>query len=206
MEKDKENDSLDDVPFRPKQTISFRAVLIFLLFLLSFLVIIIVYFRYSEFSPFYKYFNKIASPTFDLNMSDRVIKNITTPAEGGSVEITITETELAEAIAITGSDFPMKKASLKITPDAIVINGKVSSSILGIKLEAKIVPIVENGVLVFKIKEVSALGVSAPAKVTDPMTQKLADSFQNAIPGISRVNITDARLLVGKMMIEGTKK
>lgn len=195
---DKEN-KIDGVEI-PKESISLTAVLVFLGIVFALLLIMVFYLRFSSWSPLSGYYLKKKLP--DFSIADVFNREKTQSPSLKEVDLTITEEELAKSINITGSDFPLKKPSLKIKPEGIVISGKTSSGFWGVPVEVVFEPKVGGGMLLFNIKEIKAAGVVAPPKIADSLTPKMNSVFYNAFSGLDNLKITGARTLVGYMILE----
>jgi len=190
----------------PKQTISVKAVLLYMLFLFAIFVTFMIWFRYSNFSPLADYYQKgIAITKVNLRslFSDKVSTNA---IPGSKVEIKVTEQQLSDSASVTKPSFPLKKASLKIFPTGVQISGKMSDAIWDfMTVEVTLLPVVKDGVVTFEIKEIKAAGVQAPPKVTDLIAPEITNIFSYALPKNKELKITDVYLMQGFLRIEGEK-
>lgn len=187
-----------------KPSISVKTVFTIVGALFSVLVFALWFFRYNSASPFYDYYNKKSVPATSLSSS--VETNINKSASGKSVELNITESQLSEAICASCDSFPLKKGSVKIRSEGVIIGGKTSTAFWGVSLEIVMKPKIENGQVVFDLAEFKAAGVSAPPKITETYSQRLKDAFKNIVPNSQSLNITEVHSLVGSLLIIGTKK
>lgn len=184
----------------PKESISLKAVFIFLGFIFILLASMLVYLRFSSWSPFYDYYAK-KTPA-NLSFSDLFNKTKSSKPGVKAIDMKITETDLAEALGIGKSDFPLKKATLVIKPEGIILSGKTSTAFWGIPVEVTSVPIVRNGKLFIQIKGIKAGGVVAPPKIADSLSPKINTLFYQAFSAFDNLKVTEARTSVGFVMLE----
>lgn len=184
-----------------KESITLTQVFIFLGFILAILVAFLFYLKFSSFSPLN--LNKLNVKT-DFNLSSKYLDEVKKPS--AVFEMTISEVELAQIVKVTDPSFPLKKAELKIVPEGITISGKTSSAPWGMKVDILVVPVVQLGKLSFEIKEIKALGVVAPPKISDAINPKISPLFEDIFPQSDKVEVQDAKTLLGKLYIEGAKK
>jgi len=172
------------------------------------LVFALYFFRYNSASPFYQYYNKKPAANISLNSSldSSLQTGINKTASGKSVELRLTEAQIGAAICISCDTFPLKKGTLKMTPDGIVISGKTTTAFWGVNLDIIFKPKAENGQIVFELTEFKAAGVSAPPKITSLYSDKLKGLFINIIPAGQSIKITEVHSLVGSILIIGTKR
>jgi len=192
------NKTIED---KHRESITLTQVFIFLGFLLVILISFVFYLKYSSFSPLN--LNKIKVDG-NIDLGSKYLEEIKKPSV--VLEMTISEAELGQIIKVNDPSFPLKKAELKIKPEGIIINGKTSNMPWGMKVDALVIPIVQDGKLNFEIKEIKTLGVIAPPKISDALNPKFSTLFENIIPQSNQVEITDVKTLLGKLFIEGKKK
>lgn len=160
------------------------------------------FFRYSELSPFYKYY--LPKPPTET-VTGTLEKQISS-SPGASIELKITENQIDDIICLTCDTFPLKKAELSIKPDGILVKGKTSNAFWGINVEANLKPKIENEKLAFDLTEIKAAGVAAPPKITDSVSPKLKELFNNILPANNAIVFREAYSMVGYILIVGAKK
>jgi hypothetical protein len=199
------NDHNLEIATGPKRTISVGAVLGYMAFLFAIFVTFMIWFRYSNFSPLAYWYEKgITVQKVDLRsmFNDKV----NTDSASNSVEIKITEAQLAEAAAVSKSSFPLKKATLKIIPTGVEIEGKMSDKIwdfMTVKITLK--PVIKDDVVSFDITKIEAAGVQAPPKVTDLISPKIDSIFANLFPKNAHLKVTNVYSMQGFLLVEGEK-
>lgn len=186
-----------------KESISITTVFVIAGVLFATLVFAIIFFRYSSASPFYKYYIKVPDK---VNFSGYLKEKSDNVASGSIVELQFTEAQLAEAICLDCSTFPLKNPTLKITADGILLNGKTSKGFWGINMNFVIVPKIVLGQINFEITEVKAAGVKAPAKLTDSLNPQINNLFSQVLPFSQEISLTEIKCMVGYLRLEGTKK
>lgn len=199
------NDQNPEVVAGPKKTISVGAVLGYMAFLFAIFVTFMIWFRYSNFSPLADWYQKgISIDKVDL----RSVFNDKANSESASntVEIKITEEQLSEAAAVSKSSFPLKKATLKIVPAGVEIEGKMTDKIwdfMTVKITLK--PVIKDDAVSFEIAKIEASGVQAPPKVTDLITPKIDYIFANLLPKNAHLKVTNVYSMQGFLRVEGEK-
>lgn len=146
-------------------------------------------------------FKKISS----LNLDQNISKQLDDQKGESIVSIRITEDELSNVLNVNSEGFPLKKPSVKITSDKIILSGKTSNSPLSFKLDIGIVPRVENGKVVFDIEDIKTAGVSAPKVVTDEVNKSLS-SYLNQVNLNKDIKVTDVKLYQGYLIATGERK
>lgn len=190
MEK-KNNKSPDLVQVtRPQESISLKAVLIFLLFIFAILVSFLFYLRYSGYSPFA---DRYRANSLNINTQSAW------PAKN-RLELTVLQADLAKAIGVEKESFPLKDASLEIKPEGIIVSGKIKPHFWSLRIDVVLLPVVKEGKLNFEIKEIKAMGVSVPKKIADAISGNLLSILSAYAP--TTMKISEARLLVGRIILE----
>ncbi|MCL5410427.1 MAG: hypothetical protein M1324_01080 [Patescibacteria group bacterium] len=139
------------------------------------------------------------------NLNKSVSEQLNSQSGEKIVNIRVTESDLSSAINTNSADFPLKKASVKITPDKIILSGKTSDGPFSFKLDVGIVPKVKDEKVVFDIEEIKTSGVSAPKIVTDEVNKKLSNylSQQNLN---NEIKVTDVKLYQSYLIVTGERK
>lgn len=143
--------------------------------------------------------------TTSLNLDQNISKQLDNQSGESVVSIRIEEKDLSDALNVNAKDFPLKNPSVKITPDKVILSGKTSNGPLAFKVEVGIVPKVENGKVVFDIKEVKTAGVSAPKMVTDEVNKNLSGYLDN-IKLSEEIIVTNIELFQGYLIVTGERK
>jgi len=184
-----------------KESITLTSVFIFLGFIFVLIVGMLFYLRFSSWSPFSGFYLKNISNGIsftDLFNKEKAISKMAT-----TIEMKITEDDLSKMLGLSNSDFPLKKASLKIKPEGIIISGKTANGFWGVPVDVLFVPISNNGKILFNLKEIKAAGVVAPPKIADTLSPKMNSLFySNSFSDLDKLKVKDVRTLVGYMIIE----
>lgn len=185
-------------------SISVRAVFTVVGVLFSVLVFAFYFFRYNSASPFYSYYNKPDVTATSLKSSLQT--GINKAEAGKPVELKLTEEQIGAAICVSCDTFPLKKSTLSVKPEGIIISGKTTTAFWGVNLDITFKPKAENGQIVFELTEFKAAGVSAPPKITSSYGDKLKNLFANIMPAGQSINVSEVHSLVGSILIIGTKR
>lgn len=179
-----------------KSSCSLGAIFCLLLLVLAISIGILLYLKYKNFSL----------PKINSNATSSSVKidDLKGKQSGEAVKITLTEADLNKAIS-ESQNFPLKKPSLKVKADKIILSGKTSNSVLGLSVEVWITPFIENGQVKFKISDIKASGVTAPKKIADSLNNSLSGYLNNLIPVDNGVTITEIKLFEGYLELIGTK-
>ncbi|MEI7792251.1 MAG: hypothetical protein WCI57_02065 [Candidatus Berkelbacteria bacterium] len=189
----------------PKKTISVGAVLGYMAFLFLIFVTFMIWFRYSNFSPLADWY-EIGIKVQKVDLRSMFNDKANSDSASNKVEMKVTEEQLAEAAAVTKSSFPLKKASLKIVPAGVEVEGKMTDKIwdfMTVKITLK--PIIKDDAVSFDIIKIEASGVQAPPKVTDLITPKIDYIFANLLPKNAHLKLTNVYSMQGFLRIEGEK-
>lgn len=168
------------------------------------LVFAFYFFRYNSASPFYSYYNKpdVTAPSLRSSVQTGINKT----EVGKPVELKITEGQIGTAVCISCDTFPLKKSTLTVKPEGIIISGKTTTAFWGVNLDITIKPKADNGKLIFDLVDFRAAGVKAPPKITESYSSKISDLFKNIIPADQSINISEVHSLVGSLLVIGRKK
>lgn len=184
----------------PKESITLTAVFIFLGFIFVLIIGMLFYLRYSSWSSFSSFYVKNLPKT--TSFTDIFNKEKAKSTTAKTVDITITEDELSKMVGLGDASFPLKKASLKITAEGIVISGKTANGFWGVPVEVLFVPFTNNGKIMFNLKEIKAAGVVAPPKISETLSPKMNSIFySSSFSDLDKLKIAEARTLVGYMII-----
>lgn len=186
----------------PKESISLKAVFIFLGMIFVLLASGLFYLRFCSWSPFYDHYAK--KTPINLAFTD-LFKQAKSASVLDTVDLKITESDLSSAIGIEKSDFPLKKATLKIKPEGIIVSGKTSTAFWGVPVDITLKPISGSGKLFIQLKEIKAGGVVAPPKIANTLSPKINTLFDQAFQSFDKLKIKEARTFVGYIMLEVEK-
>lgn len=184
-----------------KESITLTQVFIFLGFIFVLIVGMLFYLRFSSWSPFSGLYlkNLPKSVSFSELFNSEKAKS----GAAKSIELKISEEELSKMIGISASSFPLKKSSLKIKAEGIVISGKTASGFWGVPVDVLFVPVSNNGKIIFNLKEIKAAGVIAPPKISETLSPKMNSLFySNSFSDMDKLKTKEVRTLVGYMIIE----
>jgi len=196
------SDKIENKP-KPKETVTVRAVFIFLIFIFLIFLSFLFYLRFSGFSPMVEFY-KLKKPTISFNLADYLNSEANT-SDSKKFEIKINEDQLKEAMKLSDSFIDLKKPDLKIKPEGVIITGKTSGGFLGINVEVLAVPKVEKGKINFDIKEVKAAGVVAPPRIADPLTGQISLALRDVVAP-ANLTVEEVRTMAGYILVEGSKK
>ena len=125
---------------------------------------------------------------------------------GEKLTLTLNEEELGKAVGIEEEMFPLKKASLSISREAITIKGKTSDKLLSPLIEVQLVPKIEKNKIVFEIKNIKTSGINAPKFIADPLSEKLKDYMTVSYESFEQYSLEEVQLGIKQLSIIGTKK
>ncbi|MFA5926661.1 MAG: hypothetical protein WCT32_01755 [Patescibacteria group bacterium] len=122
------------------------------------------------------------------------------------IMITVNEAALGRVFQIDEPSFPLKRASLKVNQESIVISGRSSESIFSLKLYVGIRPTVVDGRMNFEIAEIKAGNIAAPPKIIDALRPTIEKNTKEYLPLVGSDIVVDSiRLFDGYMEIQGHK-
>ena len=146
---------------------------------------------------------------FSLNrpVSDIVTNPIeTNVAPGDEASIKITEADLQSGINTDDANFPLKKTSVKINPDKIILSGKTSNSFFSVSVDVSLVPKVDSGKVGFDITEIKSAGIAAPKSVSDLVNKNLGQYLDGLSSSLGNVEVSKIELNSGYMTVTGRQK
>lgn len=155
-------------------------------------------------SLFYLKTKKFATSTQIINLNINSAK--TSLQSGEEVTLKLTEADIQNAINANDDNFPLKKASVKVNPDKIILSGKTSGGFLGLNVEVGIVPKVESGKVEFDITEIKSAGVTAPKSVSDLINKNLGQYLDGLSSSIGNVEVSKVELNAGYIMVTGKQR
>lgn len=201
MEKQK-SDKIEK-QLKPKETVTVRAVFVFLIFIFSIFIAFLFYLRFSGFSPMVEIY-KIKKPVTNFNLTDYLNREATAN-NSEKFEIKINEEQLKEAIKLEDRFMDLKNPDLKIKPEGVLVSGKSSGGFFGVNVEVLAVPSVDEGKIKFDIKEVTAAGVVAPSRIADPLTSRISLALREVTVPDGLI-VEEVRTMAGYILVEGVKE
>jgi len=145
-----------------------------------------------------------AKQSFDINsLFDSKTKEV---AAGESFNLQISDSQLEEILKLDSPDFPIKKSSIKITPEKIILSGRNGSSFLSLKVDVGLLPKVKGDKIALEIVSIESLGVVAPKQITDAIRPALERALANIYNIPANINIKEIKLNPGAMVIIGETK
>jgi uncharacterized protein YpmS len=125
---------------------------------------------------------------------------------GESTTISFSEEELEEYLGINSPEFPLKRASLKITADGINVKGRTSESIFSIPLTVVLKPKAEDGKLKIEVAELESGAISAPKAIKDQMNSYLSDIINKRSDPVADFEVTNISTRDKYVDVTGKKK
>ncbi len=184
-----------------KDTLTLKAVFIFLEFIFILIIGMLFYLRFSSWSTLSSFYVK--SLPKGASFTDMFNSEKSKSVSAKTVELKVSEDELSKMIGISDSNFPLKKASLKIKAEGIVISGKTANGFWGVPVDVLIIPISNAGKIIFNLKEIKAAGVVAPPKIADSLSPKINSLFySNSFTDLNKLKVQSVRTLIGYVLIE----
>lgn len=182
-----------------KESVTLTGVFVFLGLIFLILVSFMVYLRFSNWSPFASFYQSAA--VAPVSFLDQYNQQKSLAPTSKTADIKVTEDNLSQMINLSGSNFPLKNPSLKITPDGVDINGKTSNFFWGVSVDVILVPKVGGGKMIFNVKEIKAAGVVAPPKISDPLNSQISPLFNDAFSGLNQLKVDDVHCMVGYLLL-----
>jgi len=183
-----ENDSI------PKSSCALWSILLLLIIILLAVIGSLFYLKTKKFSS--------SAPKVNLNINSSQL--ISLPGEAATVKLT--EAQIQSAINTNDASFPLKKATVKVNTDKIILSGKTSNSFWGVSVEVSLVPRVDLGKVVFDITEIKSAGVTAPKSVSDMVNKSLGQYLDGLSSSVGNIEVTSVKLDQGYMTIAGRQK
>jgi uncharacterized protein YpmS len=125
---------------------------------------------------------------------------------GASATVSFSEEELAQYLGVNTSEFPLKRASLSINSDGIIVKGRTSESIFSIPLTVILKPKAEDGRLKLEVAELESGSISAPKTVKDQMNTYLSDIINKKSDPVADFEITEIATRDKYVDVTGVKK
>lgn len=165
------------------------------------LVLILFYFRYFQGFRFHK-----ATVNEDriITISEKLQNQINSQKGEEEIKITVTEEDMNDTLTSNKETLGLKDTKAEIIPDKIIITGK-TDNLLNLAVEISIIPRIENGNIIFEVKEMKAGGLPAPNKLVESITPGLNDVLSSLKPDPYQVKIEKIQLLDKYLEISGKK-
>lgn len=196
-----QNDELI-APAKAKETMSLVSVFLLLGFIFALIAGTLFFLRFSSYSSIAtRYLKKTAV----FNLHDYFAQNVVKAAIGDQVEIRIDEGKLADALGVSNTTFPLKKAKLAIKPEGVVLTGKISGGFFGLPAEVTVMPKALDGEIVFEVASIKAAGVPAPPKIVDVLQPAISSAFANLSLSKGEIKVTEVRPMLSYLLIEGER-
>jgi len=125
---------------------------------------------------------------------------------GESTTISFSEEELGEYLGVNSSEFPLKRASLKITQQGINVKGRTSESIFSIPLTVVLKPKAEDGKLKIEVAELESGAISLPKAIKDQMNSYLSDIINKKSDPVADFEIIEISTREKYVDVTGVKK
>ena len=146
--------------------------------------------------------------SFKTSKTNQNVNSIVVPPTpiGEEVTLRLTEDQIQKAINADDVNFPIKKSTVKVNTDKIILSGKTSNSFWGINVEVGIVPKVEEGKVVFNITEIKSAGVIAPKSISDLINNNLGQYLDGLSSSVGNIEVSAVTLNTGFMTVMGKQK
>jgi uncharacterized protein YpmS len=185
----------------------YRRDFVIIISLLALFFIIIMFFVFSFRNATFDFKNISffsAKQSFDINsLFDSKTKEV---AVGESFNLQISDSQLEEILKLDSADFPIKKSSIKITPEKIILSGRNGSSLFSLKVDVGLLPKVKGDKIALEIISIESLGVVAPKQITDAIRPALEKAFADIYSVPANINIKEIKLNTGTFVIVGETK
>lgn len=179
----------------PKSSCALWSIFLLLFIILLALIGLLFYLKAKDFS--------LSKPKTNTNINASIQLN---SSEGEEVTLKITEEQLQGAIKADDANFPIKKATVKINTDKIILSGKTSNNFWGLNVEVSLVPKVEEGKVKFDITEIKSAGLKAPNSISDVVNNNLGQYLDGLSSLIDDIEVTDFKLEEGYITVTGKQK
>lgn len=123
---------------------------------------------------------------------------------GDLINVEISEKELSEFIGVGGNDFPLKKSSLRIKPEAINISGRIGSSFFALPVTIKCLAKAEDGTLKIEIDNNNSGLAMFPKSLKDSLNTYFDDTISTYTSDIGRIKVEEVVLKDKKLILIGT--
>lgn len=131
-------------------------------------------------------------------------EQFTSITRGNEIIINLTEKQLSQLVGVDKVNFPLKKASLRVQKDRMIVSGKTSNSILAIRVDCALLPKVEDNKITFDVKDIKSGNVSAPKYIVDQVKSKF--DFSINIPPQYKIDLKEIKLFDGYAELIGIPK
>ncbi len=140
------------------------------------------------------------------NLSALVTEGTKEKKIGEKFDVKITETQLGQSLDLKNTNFPIKKPSLKISPDKIILSGRAGASALSLSVNVGLSPVIESNHIKLEITSIESLGVVAPKEIVDIIRPALEPILNNIYTAPANINLTTVTLYQGHLIITGQVK
>lgn len=178
----------------PKSSCALWSIFLILFIILLAIIGSLLYLKTKKFS-----YN---APKVNLNINSS--EQLALPGE--EVTVKLTEAQIQSAINTNDANFPLKKATVKVNSDKIVLSGKTSDSFWGVSVEVGLVPKVENGKVKFDITEIKSAGMTAPKSISDMVNTNLSQYLDGLSSSVGNVEVSKVELNPGFVTVTGKQK
>lgn len=178
----------------PKSSCALWSIFLFLFIILFIIVGSLFYLKTKKFTA--------SAPKVNLNINSSQAAAL----PGDKVTITLTEAQIQSAINADDANFPLKKATIKVNTDKIILSGKTSNSFLGVSVEVGLVPKVDSRKVKFDITEIKSAGVTAPKTVSDLVNKNLGQYLDGLSASVGNIEVSSIQLNSGFMTVTGTQR
>jgi len=179
----------------PKSSCALWSIFLLLFIILLALIGLLFYLKTKDLS--------ISKPKTNSNINAAIQL---ASSSGEEVTLKITEEQLQGAIKADDSNFPIKKATVKINTDKIIISGKTSNNFWGLNVEVSLTPKVEDGKVKFDITEIKSAGLKAPNSISDVVNNNLGQYLDGLSSTMGDIEVTDVKLEEGFVTVTGKQK
>lgn len=178
----------------PKSSCALWSIFLVLFVLLAAIVGSLLYLKIHKFS--------LNAPEVNLNINSAQ----QAPISGENVTVKLTEEQIQDALNANDANFPLKKATIKVNTDKVVLSGKTSNNFWGVSVEVGLVPKVESGKVKFDITEIKSAGLTAPKSISDTVNQNLGQYLDGLSALAGSIEVSQVELNPGYVIIEGRQK
>lgn len=184
----------DDNKVIPKSSCALWSIFLILFIILLAIIGSLFYLKTKKFS--------VSTPKVNVNINSE----LSASTSGETISIKLTEAQIQSAINTNDANFPLKKATVKVNPDKIVLSGKTSNKFWGVLVEVGLVPRVESGKVVFDITEIKSAGVTAPKSISDLVNKNLGQYLDGLSSSLGNIEVSKVGLNSGFIMVTGKQR
>lgn len=178
----------------PKSSCALWSVLLLLIIILLAVIGSLFYLKTKKFS------SSVPKVNLNINSSQQVVTS------GEEVTFKLTESQIQSAINTNDASFPLKKATVKVNADKIILSGKTSNSFWGVSVEVSLIPRVDSGKIVFDITDIKSAGVTAPKSVSDIVNKNLGQYLDGLSSSVGNIEVTSVKLDQSFLTVTGRQK